>query len=87
MAEEDGESGEFETARSERAAMYPMTGYALVRIDYEEPPGEALTKVAHYGRLEAVEVPSAGPMTEYVVYDADGNAYDRDAISEASAKR
>jgi len=87
MTDQEDEPDGFETARSEREALYPMTGYALVRIDYEEPPGEALTKVAHYGRLTAVDVPSAGPMTEYVVYDADGNAYDRDAVAEVDDNR
>lgn len=74
--DEDGPDG-FETARAERESMYPMTGYALVRIEYQEPPGEALTEVAHYGRLADVELPDPAPMTEYVVYDAEGNAYRR----------
>jgi hypothetical protein len=68
---------EREVARAERESMYPMTGYALVRVEYQEPPGEALTEVGHYGRLEDVELPDSAPMVAYVVYDADGNAYRR----------
>jgi hypothetical protein len=66
-----------EEARAEREAMYPMTGYALVRVEYQEPPGEALTEVGHFGRLDDVEVPDPAPMVAYVVYDAEGNAYRR----------
>jgi DNA topoisomerase IB len=75
-ADEDGPD-EREVARAERESMYPMTGYALVRVEYQEPPGEALTKVRQYGRLEAVELPDSAPMVAYVVYDAEGNAYRR----------
>jgi hypothetical protein len=82
MADED-EPGAFEQARMERERMYPMTGYALVEIDFTEPPGEGLTKVAHYGRLHDVELPDDGPTTEYVVYDADGNAYRRHDVESA----
>lgn len=79
------DSDGFDVARTEREAMYPMTGYALVRIEYQEPPGEALTKVAHYGRLGAVELPEPAPMTAYVVYDADGNAYRREDVEAEQA--
>jgi hypothetical protein len=75
-ADDDGPD-EREVARAERESMYPMTGYALVRIEYREPPGEALSKVGHFGRLEAVELPEPAPMVAYVVYDAEGNAYRR----------
>ena len=75
-ADEDGPD-EREVARAERESMYPMTGYALVRVEYQEPPGEALTEVGHYGRLEDVELPDPAPMVAYVVYDAEGNAYRR----------
>jgi hypothetical protein len=80
---EDGGPDGFETAREERESMYPMTGYALVRIEYQEPPGEALTEVAHYGRLEDVELPDPAPMEAYVVYDADGSAYRRADVEAA----
>lgn len=73
MVDED----EREVARTERESMYPMTGYALVRVEYQEPPGEALTKVGHFGRLGDVELPDPAPMVAYVVYDAEGNAYRR----------
>lgn len=66
-----------EQAGSEREAMYPMTGYALVRVESQEPPGEALAKVGRFGRLEDVELPDSAPMVGYVVYDAEGNAYRR----------
>lgn len=79
---DDGPDG-FETAREERESMYPMTGYALVRIEYQEPPGEALTEVAHYGRLGDVELPDPAPMAAYVVYDAEGNAYRRADVEAA----
>lgn len=78
------DDGGFDIALAEREAMYPMTGYALVRIEYQKPPGDALTEVAHYGRLSSVDMPEDGPMTTYVVYDEAGNAYDRDDVEEAS---
>jgi hypothetical protein len=83
-ADDADEPGAREVAREEREAMYPMTGYVLVRVDYEEPPGAALTAVAQYGSLSSVELPTDGPITTYVVSDADGNAYDRDAVENAS---
>lgn len=75
--DQDAEPGSLEIAEAEREAMYPMTGYVLVRIDYSEPPGEALTKVEQHGSLTTVTMPDDGPMHTYVVYDADGNAYGR----------
>ena len=75
-ADEDGPD-EREVARAERESMYPMTGYALVRVEYQEPPGEALAEVGHYRRLEDVELPDPAPMVAYVVYDAEGDAYRR----------
>lgn len=85
LADGADESDGFDVARTEREAMYPMTGYALVRVEYQEPPGEALTEVAHYGRLGAVELPDRAPMTAYVVYDADGNAYRREDVEAERA--
>ena len=82
VEDDEGPDG-FETAREERESMYPMTGYALVRIEYQEPPGEALTEVAHYGHLGDVDLPDPAPMTAYVVYDADGNAYRRADVEAA----
>lgn len=82
--EDDDDASGFDIARAEREEMYPMTGYALVRVEYEKPPGEALTKVEHYGRLSSIDMPDDGPMTTYVVYDAEGNAYDRDDVEESS---
>lgn len=83
----EDEPGAMEIAEEEREAMYPMTGYALVRVNYEEPPGEALTKVGHYGSLSSVEMPPNGPMTTYVVYGEDGTAYDRNAVEKESHSR
>jgi hypothetical protein len=74
---EDDEPDGLAVARAEREAMYPMTGYVLVRVEYQEPPGEALTEVGHYSHLGDVELPEPSPMVAYVVYDAEGNAYRR----------
>lgn len=75
VPDDDGPSPS-ELAREEREAMYPMSGYALVEIDYAEPPGEGLTKVGQFGSMAAIEFPEGSDANiDYVVYDADGNAY------------
>lgn len=78
--DEDEEDIGMGAALSERRSMYPDEGYALVVIDMFEPPGQALAKIGEYDSLEEITMPSAGEMTEYVVYDSDGNSYDREDL-------
>jgi hypothetical protein len=72
----------FDSAREERQAHYPETGYNLVEMDMLKPPGEVLTKIAHSLRLSGITIPPTTELTDYVVYDKDGNDYGRESISE-----
>lgn len=80
---EDDETG-FDSGFAERQAHYPEQGYTLVEIDLLKPPGEALTKLRHSLRLSAIRIPPTGELTDYVVYDSDGNAYSREDMLEES---
>ena len=72
----------FDSASEEREAHYPEKGYNLVEIDMLKPPGEALTKVGHSLRLSDITIPTTTDLTDYVVYDSNGDGYARDDVSE-----
>ena len=72
----------FDSADEERRAHYPEQGYNLVEIDMMKPPGEALTKIGHSLRLSEITIPPTTNLTDYVVYDSNGDSYSRDEVSE-----
>ncbi|WP_311170859.1 HEAT repeat domain-containing protein [Halobellus ordinarius] len=72
----------FDSAEEERQAHYPEQGYNLVEMDMMKPPGEALTKIGHSLRLSELTIPPTTDLTDYVVYDKDGNDYGRESVSE-----
>ena len=72
----------FDSAEEERRAHYPEQGYNLVEMDMMKPPGEVLTKIGHSLRLSELTIPPTTDLTDYVVYDKDGNDYGRESLSE-----
>jgi len=72
----------FATAQAEREATYPDEGFVLVEIDMLKPPGEALTRLDHSLYLTELTVPPGTDMTDYVVYDPDGNSYGQWSLQE-----
>jgi hypothetical protein len=72
----------FDSAEEERRAHYPEQGYNLVEMDMMKPPGEVLTKIGHSLRLSELTIPPTTDLTDYVVYDKNGNDYGRESVSE-----
>jgi HEAT repeat protein len=72
----------FDSAEEGREAHYPEQGYNLVEMDMMKPPGEVLTKIGHSLRLSELTIPPTTDLTDYVVYDTDGNDYGRESLSE-----
>jgi hypothetical protein len=72
----------FDSAEEERQAHYPDQGYNLVEMDLLKPPGEVLTRIGHSLRLSDITIPPTTDLTDYVVYDKDGNDYGRESVAE-----
>jgi hypothetical protein len=72
----------FDSAAEEREAHYPERGYNLIEIDMMKPPGEALTKIGHSLRLSDITIPPTTDLTDYVVYDSNGDGYGREDVSK-----
>lgn len=83
----DAEDGTgFDSGLEERREHYPDEGYSLVEIDMMKPPGEALTRLRSRLRLSAITVPRSSEMTDYVVYDSDGESYGRSTLHQRSSR-
>lgn len=78
MTDEDEPSEEspgFEDLRSHKEAHHPDEGFLLVEMDLVKPPVDLLSGLRESLVLSDISIPDTTELTDYVVYDADGNAY------------
>ena len=78
------ESSGTTSAKSEKDNIRPDTGFVLASIDMMKPPGEALTKLNQSLVLSDLSLPQATELTDYVIYDGDGNDYGHSTLKPVS---